>query len=383
LKKSSLWLSDVAMLAMHERDTNTAWENLRAEANLVRMNHSEPLLISQLVRIAITQIAVGTLWGAIQYPGWSDAQLAELQTNWDSFDLLDHLESSFAMERVSGAPEFEKMRSSFSNYNNVVNPAFFASSNPRYDSLGQVLANPAEGIKAHLHYRAWKSQVSYEEELVTMQVWQAAIAAVRRMRTNDAFVPEWNNFLLEATNILKSHPGWEKRFAFTGDSLMGFGEEGINGVISKFLSKAADAENARRMAVTAIALERFRLEHGEYPAELQQLIPKYLPKSPIDLMDGKPLRYRRKEGGTFLLYSAGEDGKDDGGDSSPPPSSAVDGWGSKQWYRMRDAVWPMPATPDEVKKYEAEIQEKLIKKPPRKVVPQIVPAPAGTNSNAK
>ena len=40
----------------------------------------------------------------------------------------------------------------------------------------------------------------------------------------------------------------------------------------------------------------------------------------------------------------------------------------------------MPATPDEVKKYEAEIQQKLIKKPPGKLVPQIVPAPASTNS---
>ena len=148
LKKASLWLSDVATLAMQERDTNAAWENLRAEATLVRMNHGEPILISQLVRIAIAQIAVATLWEGLQYPGWSEAQLAELQTNWDSFDLLDHLESSFAMERVTGAPEFEEMRSAFSNYNSVLNPAFFGGSGPRYDGWGEMLANPVEGIKA-------------------------------------------------------------------------------------------------------------------------------------------------------------------------------------------------------------------------------------------
>ena len=86
-------------------------------------------------------------------------------------------------------------------------------------------------------------------------------------------------------------------------------------------------ENERRMAVTAIALERFRLRHGEYPAQLAGLVPAFLPKAPIDLMDGKPLRYRRKDDGTFLLYSVGEDGKDDEGDSSPPSSLAGEGLG--------------------------------------------------------
>ena len=360
---------------MHERDTNAAWESLRAEANLVRMNHGEPLLISQLVRVAIGQIAVSTLWEALQYPGWSEAQLAELQTNWGSFDLLDHLDSSFAMERVMGAREFQEMRNSFSNYNNVLNPAFGGGSNRRYDSWGQILADPIEGIKAHLRYGAWKSQGSYEEELVTMQVWQAAAETARRLRANSAFVSESNNFKLAVTNILKNHPGWENRFVFSGKDLFGLGDS-VGEMASGYLEKIACMESARRMAVTAIALERFRLKHGEYPAGLRELVPEYLPKTPIDLMDGKPLRYRRKDDGTFLLYSVGEDGKDDGGDGSP---LAEDTSTFKQWYKMRDAVWPMPATADEVKKYEAEIQAKL--KPPGKLLPQIVPAaPAATNS---
>ena len=170
---------------------------------------------------------------------------------------------------------------------------------------------------------------------------------------------------------------------FSGENPFGFGDGVGEDGFQMLAKRMSDAENARRMTVTAIALKRFRLRHGKYPAQLRELVPEFLPRPPIDLMDGKPLRYRQRDDGTFLLYSVGEDGKDDGGDSSPPSSSAGDDWGSKQWYGMRDAVWPMPATRDEVKKYEAEIQEKLIKKPPGKLVPQIVPAPAGTNSNAK
>jgi len=361
LKKSSLWLSQETVLAMHERDTNAAWASLRAEANLMRMNHGEPLLISQLVRVAVGQIAVSTLWEALQYPGWSEAQLAELQTNWESFDLLDHLESTFAMERVLGAPEFERMRSSFSNYSSMLNPAFFGGSGPRYDSWREILGNPVEGIKVHMRYSAWKSWVSYEEELVTMQAWQAATETTRRIHAGGAFAPELKSFQLGVTNLLKEHPGWQKRFVFSGENPSGFGE-GVGEMASRALQRISDMENERRMAVTAIALERFRLRNGKYPVQLQELVPEFLPKTPIDLMDGKPLRYRRRDDATFLLYSAGEDGKDDGGDASPP---AEDTSTFKQWYKMRDAVWPMPATPDEVKKYEAETLQKYSQKWPR------------------
>jgi hypothetical protein len=90
------------------------------------------------------------------------------------------------------------------------------------------------------------------------------------------------------------------------------------------------------------------------------------------------LRYQRRADGTFLLYSVGEDGKDDGGDGSPPQTDNSE---HKQWYKMRDIVWPIPATPDEVKKYEADTLQKLKLKPPGRLVPQItIPDPPPTNA---
>jgi hypothetical protein len=71
---------------------------------------------------------------------------------------------------------------------------------------------------------------------------------------------------------------------------------------------------------------------------------------PHDPMDGKPLRYRLNSGGTYVLYSVGEDGKDDGGDVSPATPSKT-----ATWLQGRDWVWPLPASDDEVKKfYERE-----------------------------
>jgi hypothetical protein len=66
------------------------------------------------------------------------------------------------------------------------------------------------------------------------------------------------------------------------------------------------------LARTALAIERHRLATGEIPAELGQLVPRYLDAVPIDPFDGQPIRYRRTEPG-YVLYSILADGQDNGG----------------------------------------------------------------------
>jgi hypothetical protein len=102
------------------------------------------------------------------------------------------------------------------------------------------------------------------------------------------------------------------------------------------LYKYAAAETQRAVVITAIALERYRLRHQTYPAQLAELTPAFLAAIPRDPMDGQPLRYRRTEDGRFLLYSVGENGVDEGGDAT------MRGAG-RAWYLGKDAVWPQPA----------------------------------------
>jgi len=65
-------------------------------------------------------------------------------------------------------------------------------------------------------------------------------------------------------------------------------------------------------ARAALGVERYRLAQRRLPGLLQELVPKYLEKVPIDPFDGKPLRYKRLEKG-YTIYSIGEDGEDNGG----------------------------------------------------------------------
>ena len=63
----------------------------------------------------------------------------------------------------------------------------------------------------------------------------------------------------------------------------------------------------------ACAIERFRLKHHRLPANLDELIPDFESAIPNDPADGKRLRYRAAEDGSYILWSIGIDRKDDGG----------------------------------------------------------------------
>lgn len=72
---------------------------------------------------------------------------------------------------------------------------------------------------------------------------------------------------------------------------------------------------ALAMLRTGVALERHRLKHGTYPELLEELLPEFLPELPGDPYDRTPLRYRRQNDGSPLLWSIGPNGVDDGGQS--------------------------------------------------------------------
>jgi hypothetical protein len=67
-----------------------------------------------------------------------------------------------------------------------------------------------------------------------------------------------------------------------------------------------------RCAFVAVALERYRRDHGGWPDKLDELVPNYLLVVPKDPQDGKPLRYKHRPDGV-IVYWLGSDGTDDGG----------------------------------------------------------------------
>lgn len=68
----------------------------------------------------------------------------------------------------------------------------------------------------------------------------------------------------------------------------------------------------RRLLTTELALRCYQAEQSRAPERLDQLVPKYLQRIPLDPFATRPLIYRA-QGTNWLFYSVGPDGADDGG----------------------------------------------------------------------
>jgi hypothetical protein len=82
------------------------------------------------------------------------------------------------------------------------------------------------------------------------------------------------------------------------------------------IESMSQAMEERDGILAALAIERYRLRSGAYPASLVELVPLYLSSVPVDQHDGAPLKYRQG-GPRPVIYSVGCDTDDDGG--VPPP----------------------------------------------------------------
>jgi hypothetical protein len=95
------------------------------------------------------------------------------------------------------------------------------------------------------------------------------------------------------------------------------------GAVQSATRAAARDITSRGLGITALAIERFRREHGSKPpSALADLVPRYLPANVIDPFSGEPFRYVTATE-SYVVYSIGANRVDDGGDSSPvSPSNA-------------------------------------------------------------
>lgn len=86
-----------------------------------------------------------------------------------------------------------------------------------------------------------------------------------------------------------------------------------------FQQSAHRREALLRAAVVALAAERHRLRHGRWPVGPKEMDGPL----PVDPYDGSPLRFRRLDDG-LVVYSIGADGRDNGGDLGDRGPTAAD-----------------------------------------------------------
>ena len=353
LKGATQKLAAAAVCDLHYGDTGAATTNILTMLGLVQRNASEGLLISHLVRIAMTSIAVAPTWELLQATNVTDAQLAAVQSGWEQMNFFKDAEYAFTMERIWMIDAIQKSRASHEAFQETYG-LYGSMSGSGMPSGGgwswppdwdEIMGRPRLAIGETM----WRSSWSHADELYSLHSQQIILETLRTMQTNRSqfYKADSDAMTTRLKTLGVNHAqGAFFRMMKIPDLGGAFGDWGFE----KTVLKSLRIETARRVVVTAIALKRFQLQHGKLPEVLGELAPKFLPTVPIDPYDGKPLRYQPNPDGTYLLYSIGDDGKDDGGDPTNPSASS----GSSEYWQSdhaRDWVWPQPATDAEIQKY--------------------------------
>jgi hypothetical protein len=341
-KRASQQLSAAAIYDLHNSDAASAVENIRASLAVVQALRHDRLAISELVRIAMAQITLTANWELLQATNLTDQQLAHLQTSWANLDFIQSAENALTMERADGLISTAKWRNSDADLERYALFSIATGMDP--DTLW-------DKAKNKWNIFMWRYWWSYPDELRSLKGYQVFIDTMRTAQTNGSFQDVLGNQtrkleVLGMTNLDDEFDGFG-----IDANLHSMLSEGVMS-LSGFAKPVMSAEVARRTVITAIALKRYQLKHGNYPSELNALVPEFVASVPSDPVDGKPLRYRQNSNGTFVLYSIGINGVDDGG--NPAWKENLEGahfyWLSR---RALDWVWPQPATAEEIQNYYA------------------------------
>jgi hypothetical protein len=354
-KTGAQWLSASAAYHLHIANHEAALQDIESLVSLGRLYEHEPIIINQLVNIAIATIALDRTWLALQQTGWTDAQFQRLHEPWQKRDFITPMICALEMERPLGQRSISQVRQSSVRANQAFNidggfddesgTNTVAETLRRLLPFGDDVADfLQEKIPAAFHSVViapiWRFAWSYRDEQRYLEILQALIEATRNVQKHtSAFASR--EALRQRTARYNSTSGsdrWKFRFSQT-----------FAAGLAKASERAYRVETHRQLALTAIALHRYHLRHGKFPDALVSLVPEFLPEHPVDYMDGQKLRYRL-DNGTFVLWSVGEDGKDDGG--TPDQTDPYNPWSGP------DFVWPQPASATEVDQYYERMKTK-------------------------
>ena len=264
--------------------SDDALADLQLALCLSQSLRSEPLLLSQSVRTALTQRLLQPVWEGLAQGKWTAAHLEQLQGALAAIDLLEAYGQAMRAERAFCHEIMEQWRS------------------------GRVPAVTAAELAPGSKPPLWLLPCGwlYQNELRIDQLHQQFTLPAANAAQHRVYPEKWD------TNIVASQLGSVSPYNFFARMLFP--------ALHKTVASFAQAQASLDCAVLACALERHRIETGTYPKSLEALVPRHVAKLPPDLITGKPLNYRLDDAGRPVLYSVGWNGKDDGGTVALTPT---------------------------------------------------------------
>lgn len=277
-----------ALAELQNDQSGKALADVKLTLSLANSIRREPFLICQLVRMVMLNTSLQSIWEGLAEHKWREDQLATLDTRLAKLDFLADYKQTMRAECVMPITTLESWRQRW-GFN------FFARVRLVKTMMGSVAV-----VKGG---SSWGNYVGYGLIALVPSGWfyqnELSIAQIEEQR------------LLPAVNVQRQlvSPTTVRRY----DRFMNSLNVTPQNVFARLLLPAmatipmrfAYAQESVDLARVAIALERYRLAYGKYPAALDALKPPFMENIPHDINGGQPLHYRLTTNGQFVLYSVG------------------------------------------------------------------------------
>ncbi len=336
-------LQAAAINHLHHGNLEQAVQDLGALLAFAKLGEQDPSLVNYMIRMAIIGLSIDVCWDALQADGWTEPQLASFQQAClDLGRLLPQMARTAESERACRLYELEWFRSH--SYQSWLH---------RYQELsqsfgmGQLVPERAPLLQQWVFHPLWTFAWADQEELEYLRQTQREVESLRGAAQQQS----WLRLQGQLTAQYQSYRAPVAAWRFYGALPLADRLSVVvnSDKVSEPVYPYPDFTRAwftslksltlHQMVITAIALKRYDLRHGQPPANLAALAPEFLSTVPTDLMDGQPLRYQRNANGSFVLYSVGENLRDDGGDFVVEPTDNHR-WQEQSPWSGRDWVWP-------------------------------------------
>lgn len=269
--------------------------------------HEEPILIDHLVRLATVGINLQTIREGLIRHRWTDAQLAELEKQLQSINLLAEYHLAMRGERALSTSGLDWMRQQGFKINAM-----------------NYLGDEEGGGRSSGSFVVFPSGWFYQN--------MVAMSRLHKDYTLKAVDDKAHRVSADLCQELETALTSSPRGPYNIFASM------LMPALGKAARKTARMQTAVDSARVACALERYRLAKGNLPEKLDELVPGFIAAIPNDVIDGQPLRYRRADDGGYVLYSIGWDKADSNGEIvlSKGANPGVD-------IAKGDWAWEMPA----------------------------------------
>lgn len=336
-KKTIQWFNGLSLLKIHHGRQEEALEHAIHAVMLPEKMRGQRMLVCQLVRVACLQINANATWSLLQTNGWNPTQLARWQKHWENTDVLAEWDEIWAVEQLFAREGIKRLRADYHASESYLSSVY--GSKDRWDEFTTLLSdattNPKQAAKdiygRYPAYWAWVGWDSYDDLIFLQKNFQEIGQVARTFQSSRVFA----TVAPALDKIRIREEDWKKTAGY------GFNEQVVEIAVSRHFERLVKAMVSKQMAIAAIALERYRMQHGAYPESLEALVPAFVVRPLLDPMDGKPLRYKKLPEGGFLMYSIGTDLRDDGGDILAPEAGDTN---LLPAFGRRDIVWPRAAT---------------------------------------